>query len=173
MATENKKKRKKKKELSFNGRVFLVVGMIAAVVFLPTTLMLLFGLAPSFVVAMVDRTKKKLKAFTVGAMNVAGCSPFLFELWTEGNNFAKSFEIIFDPQAIIIIYAAALVGYLVEWICTAMVSGFLYQKGLARRKAILKRQSDLKERWGASVAGNVPLDEDGFPVEENPENPKE
>lgn len=161
-------KKKKKKSLNFNARIFLIMGLVIAVVFLPTTVMLLFGMAPTLVIAMVDKSGKKLKAFTVGAMNLAGCSPFLFELWTGGNDFTKSFEIIFDPQAIIIIYAAAMVGYLVEWICTAMVSGFMYQKGVSRRKAILKHQEELKQRWGETVAGHIPLDEDGFPIENKP-----
>ena len=133
-----------------------------AIVFLPTTFVLVIALLPTFVAAMVDRSKRKTKAITVGAMNLAGVTPFLLELWTGGNNFAAAFDIIANPKAIVVIYSAAAIGYLIDWAMTGLVASVLVQRGHARKKAIIKRQEDLVEQWGEEVTGDYRLDEYGF-----------
>lgn len=165
-----KAKKKKKNTLGFKAQIFLILGLIMAAVFLPTTFLLIVGMIPTPFALFVDRTKGKSKVITVGAMNLAGCSPFVFELWTIDHSFPKSFEIVTDPYAIIVMWSAALVGYVVNWAMTGIVSVSLYQRGLARQKAIVKRQKELVDRWGKEVTGDIPLDQFGFPVvEKNPD----
>jgi len=103
-------------------------------------------------------------------MNLAGCSPFLLDLWMKGHNFEKSFSILSDPMAVVVMYAAAAVGYLIDWAMVGLIENILYQKGLARQKSIKKTQGDLIERWGPEVTGDVALDEYGFAVEPNDKN---
>lgn len=166
MAKGDKKKKKSGKG-GVNGSVqlMLIFIIVCSAVFLPTAFILFIGLLPTFVAFFVDRSKKKSKAVTVGAMNLAGCMPFLMDLWTTDHTLDKAFSIILDPMAIIVIYAAAGVGYLIDWSMSVVVANFLYERGQARRKAIEKRQADLIERWGKEVTGTMPLDEQGFPVE--------
>lgn len=159
------KDKKKTKGLGFKGQLFFIAGIIMAAVFLPSTLLLLAGMLPTPFAVFVDRTKGKNKVITVGAMNLAGCSPFLFDLWTTDHSSEKAFEIITDPMAIIVMWSAAAVGYVLNWAMTGIVSATMYQRGLARQKAIKKRQAELIERWGREVTGELPLDPEGFPVE--------
>lgn len=165
-----KKKRKNKSEFSqlqksSNAPVFMAAGVLLGMVFLPTTLLLLVAMIPTAVVLLTDRSKRKTKAITVGAMNVAGTLPFILELWAHGHSFEKSFGIVTDLKAMIIIYAAAAVGYLIDWAMTGIVAGILVQRGHARMKAIRKRQKALVERWGAEVRGDIALDQYGFKIE--------
>jgi hypothetical protein len=118
-----------------------------------------------FVAFFVDRSQKKTRAITVGAMNIAGCTPFVMELWTTDSSMEKALSIIMDPVSIIIMYVAAGVGYLIDWVVTAAVAGFLYQRGISRKDAIVKSQKEMIERWGEEVSGKVPLDHEGFPLE--------
>jgi len=164
-----KKRRVSKKSSSkkpIKKQIFLISGLLMAVVFLPTTVLLGIGMLPTFAAALVDRSKRKTKAITVGAMNLAGSMPFVLELWTEGHNFEKAFSVVTDAKAIIVMYAAAAVGYLIDWAMTGIIAGFLLQRGKARAKAIDKRQKELTERWGKEVTGEVVVDQYGFAVEQ-------
>ncbi len=165
--------RKKKNKMGIQGQIVLIAVIIAGVMALQTSMVLLVGMVPSMVAFFVDRTKKKTKAITVGALNMSGCSLFLVELWMEGHNFEKAMSIITDPMAIIVMYSAAAIGYLVDWAVSGMVAVVVYNRGKARLKSIKKRQWELIERWGVEVSGEVELDEKGFPVDEGVAKEKE
>ena len=62
-------------------------------------------------------------------------------------------------------YSCALIGYLIEWICTIIVSGLMVQRGRARLDLIKKTQDEFVTRWGSEVSGDLPLDDYGFPLE--------
>lgn len=158
---------KKKKGLKWRGQVMLIVTIFAGAVFLPSTILLMIGMVPTPFAILTDRTKSKSKVMTVGALNLAGCSPFLFQLWTTEHSFDRSVSIVTDPFAIVVMWSAAAVGYILNWAMTGIVSSVLYQKGQSRQKTIQKRQKELIERWGAEVSGDMPLDAQGFPLHNN------
>lgn len=167
-----KKRGGQKKKNSFKKQLFLVLGLIMAGVFSASTVLLVVGMLPTFVAGFVDRSKKKNKAFTVGSMNLAGCTPFLLELWSQGHTMDKAVMIISDPTAIVVIYAAAAVGYLIDWAMTGLVSTILYDRGKARQRAIEKKQKELIERWGKEITGTMKLDEHGFAIEDKKDEEK-
>ena len=153
-------------EKSKRFKMQLIVSCIAvcAILFLPTTILLVAGMVPTIVVYLLDRTKKKSKSITIGALNLAGCAPLLLKLWTTEHSIESSTFIAFDPKSIILMYSMAVVGYMLDWALTGMIAAILYQKGLERRDVIERRQIELIERWGQEVTGNIPLDERGFPI---------
>lgn len=165
------KKKKEKKKMGWRGQLLMIAGVLTAAVFLPSTFLLLIGMIPTPFAVFVDKTRGKNKVLTVGAMNLAGCSPFLFELWITDHSFTKSAEIVTDPFAIVVMWSAAAVGYIINWAMTGLVTATLYQRGQARQKAIQKRQKELVERWGQEVTGNIPLDPHGFPVQQESAGP--
>lgn len=170
-----KTKSTKKQKRTWKAQVFLVVGIIMGVVFLPSSFLLMVGMAPTPAAAFVDRSKKKTKVLTVGTMNLAGCSPFLFDLWTKGHDFDTSMKIALDPKAIIVMYSAAGIGYLLDWAMTGVVSGIMVQRGQARADLIREQQAQLVERWGQKVTGQLVLDSHGFAVDvlKPPEEPQD
>jgi len=136
-----------------------------AIVFLPTTFMLSIAMLPTLAAAFVDRSKRKSKAITVGAMNLSGAVPFLLDLWTKGHNFEQAIEIVTNPKAIVVMYAAAAIGYLIDWAMTGIIASLLLQRGKARVKAIKKRQKELVDRWGKEVTREIAVDQYGFAIE--------
>ena len=166
VAGQVKAKRKKGKASPSWVNAMLAVILLFSFVFLSSAVLLFIGLLPFFVAFFVDRSKKKTKAITVGAMNIAGCAPFLMELWATDRAMDSAFSIILDPMVIIVIYAAAGVGYLIDWGVTVVVAGLLYHRGVSRIGVIEKRQKELIERWGEEVSGKVAVDHEGFSIEE-------
>jgi len=162
-----KKPESKTKKSAKKGKnhLFLVALLILSGVFISTAFVLFISLIPMFVAFFVDRSKKKYKAITVGAMNIAGCTPFLLDLWSSDHTLDKAFSIILNPMAISVVYAAAGAGYLIDWTMTIIIANILYQRGQARIKALESRQGELIERWGIEVNGTIPLDHDGFPMD--------
>ncbi len=158
-------KKKPKAGPGVQATVFMVATLAMAIVFLPSTVLLCVGMMPSFTVMFVDPARARTKVVTVGALNLAGCVPFLLDLWAQGHSIDQAFSIVADPKAIIVMYAAAAAGYMLDWSLSAVVAGILYQRGKARQVAIRKRQEELTARWGTEVTGDVALDPYGFALE--------
>lgn len=161
-----KKSRKKKKDgMSWQIQIVLIFVALAGLVMMETTLILLVGMLPTLVAFFIDRTTEKTRVLTVGAMNAAGCAPFVLQLWTTQNSMNSALSIITDPRTIIVMYCAAGVGYIVDWAISGLVGSIMVQRGTMRRNHIAKRQADLVERWGPEVTGELPLDRYGFPIQ--------
>lgn len=134
-------------------------------IFMPTTIMLLIGLLPTMVAFFVQKGTRKIRVLTIGAMNFAGCVPFLLELWLEGHSFERSFDIIFDPRTIVVMYGCAAIGYIIDWAITGFIASILYERGTKRKEEMQEYQDQLVKRWGEKVTGIQELDEDGFPYD--------
>ncbi len=158
-------KAKKRKKMSWKEQVFLLFLFITAVVFVPTTIMLTIGMLPTIVASFVDRSKERMMGLTVGAMNLAGCTPFVLQLWTGTHSVAGTMEIIGRPLTLMVMYFAAAVGYMIEWSMTGMVVIFMTEKAKSRLEDIDRQHQDLVRRWGPEVTGTIKLGEDGFPLE--------
>lgn len=156
---------KKRQKLGWAGRLLLIIFFVTAVVFLPTTVLLFIGMMPTTAARLVDRSKARTKVFTVGFLNFAGCFPYWFKLVEQGHKFENAMQILSNPTTIVVMYAAAGIGYLIEWAVTNMVAGFMVQRGKKRLEDIQKFQEDMVLRWGPEVTGDIPLDPSGFPIE--------
>jgi len=167
---KNKNKKNTKKGMGFKGFLLMFFVVLVMVIFTPTTLILLVGMLPTLVAYVVDRSPEKNKTFTIGAMNFAGCFPYLLGLWAGENTVQVSLNYLGNPQTIIIIYMIAGLGYLINWLVTIGVSNILVQKSHLRINRIDKEKQILKDRWGSEVNGKYNLDEHGFPMQ-NPEEP--
>jgi len=157
---KEKKAKKAKKSLSIKGNLVLVALLLLALAFLPTSMLIAVGMLPSLMALITSSKGVGARASTVTAMNLAGCVPFVFKLWSSGNDFAVSFDIITNSRYIMIIYLAAAFGFMIDWVVTGLVSSFMYQKGMARMKAIKKRQKALIENWGPNVSGGLVEEEE-------------
>ncbi len=161
-------KRKKSSARTWKAQILLIVSMIAGVMFAAVSVIMVVGMVPTIVAGVVDRTKGKVRTLTVGAMNFAGCAPFMIEVFKSGNNISTAITYILQPRTIVVMYFAAGMGYLIDWAMTGIVSSIMVQKAKKRIKDIQKQQKDLVERWGPEVTGTIPLDEYGFPKDSFP-----
>ena len=162
-----KTNKKKKKKFGWRGHVILVASVALAIVFLPTSFMLAIGMLPTGVAFIIDRSQGKLKALTVGAMNLAGCLPFIMELWVQGHTFPNALTYITQPRTIIVMYFSAAIGYMIEWAVVSIVRSIMVERGKARLQEIVKLQAELEQKWGPEVSGRLALDDYGFPLEDN------
>lgn len=174
MAEKIKKKKKKKAIISWKMQILLIFIALAALMAMPTTVLIFFGMMPTAAAYFIDRTKTKTRALTVGAMNAAGCAPFILKLWATEHTLENSFMIVTDPRTIIVMYCAAGVGYLLDWTVSGLVGTFMVSKAEYRRNMIKERQAQLVERWGREVTGDVIVDVAGFPIEgeDKPDSPE-
>lgn len=151
--------------LGWRGWVLMVAAMGCAILFMPTAIILLFGMLPTLAANLIDKTLQKSRVISVGMLNFAGCMPFLLELWLSAhpNGFGQALSIIIQPKTGIIIYSVAAAGYAIEAAVTNMVATLMQQRATARIRAIDNELDELVERWDEIVNGDTPLDEYGFP----------
>jgi hypothetical protein len=159
-----KNKKKSAKSGAMSGRLLLVLVVIGAIVFLPTTILIMVGMLPSVVAILFSIRGSVARGYSVAATNFVGCFVFLLELWSTGNTFERSVDILLDPLTIVLMYGAAGFGYVLDWALSGLVANLVQQRGKTRLVNIRQRQQDLIEQWGRKVTGDIPLDEDGFPV---------
>jgi hypothetical protein len=160
-----KKKNKKTKKRGFKSFIISLFILLIMALFRPTTVILLVGMLPTFVAYLVDSSLEKNKTFTVGAMNFAGCFPYLLGLWTGEHTLLSSLTYLENPQTIIIIYSIAAMGYLINYVTTLVVSSIMAQKSKMRIERIGKSKRELEKRWGPKVSGKYNSGNDGRAVQ--------
>jgi hypothetical protein len=158
---------RKKKRKSLSMTILSAFVLLTAVVFMPTTVIVLFGMLPTIVIVFFDSSKKKTKAMTVGFLNFAGCTPFILHLWHSGHAMENAVMIAFDPRFMIVMCSAAGIGHLIDWAMSGIVGTVMLERGKSRIEEIKKHQKSLIDRWGVEVTGDVPLDSQGFPIHDH------
>jgi len=159
--SKNMRKKSGKKN---NATSFLFSGILLAAIILPTSFLLFVGMLPTLVCVFISRGKRTL-VVTVGAMNLAACSPFLLTLWTGQHNFESSVEIIANLWSVVLMFSGAAIGYVLDWSTRGIVKTMMLKNAVSRQKQIKKRQKDLVARWGKKVTGRIPLDQFGRVLE--------
>lgn len=145
-------------------QLFLTLGVMAAALLLPTTVLLVAGMMPTIILFFFDNSLGKSRVLAVGAMNLAGCMPFVLELWQRGHTIETAFAYVTNINSMIVMYFAAAIGYLIEWAVTGLVASIMVQHAKTRIVTIEKRKNELETRWGLEVSGRYTLDADGFPM---------
>jgi hypothetical protein len=134
----------------------LLLGIASALIVLPTTIVVAFGLAPSFAALVVDERRPRYLFRTVLGMNTAALLPYVERLWTGSNDLSAAFAIVGDLYAWLAIYGAAGIGWLVFMCAPTLVAE--WRKLVAERRiASLKaRQNELIAEWGAALPNEEP-----------------
>lgn len=162
---KKKVQRKKKKTTGLNGLLLGVIATVTAIVFMSSTVILIWGMLPTVIVAAFGAAKEKTRAITVGAINLAGCTPFLLHLWSVGRDIEDAVAIALDPRFIIVTWGSAGIGYVIDWALSGIVATVLLERAKGRVEDIREEQEELVKRWGREVKGDIPLDSFGFPIE--------
>lgn len=160
-------RKKKRKNVGWKAQILLILLILLCVLFSSVAVLMIVGMIPTVVALIVDRTEGRMRAVTVGAINFAGCAPFMIEVFKRGNNLELAINYIVQPRTIVVMYFAAAIGYVLDWALTGIVSSIMVQKHKRRLVAINEEKQQLIERWGEEVSGTIPLDEYGFPKAED------
>ena len=155
-----KKARRAGKGRGWRYYMYLMAVLGLAIVFLPTTVVIAFGMLPTLVARILDRTKERSVAMCVGAMNIAGCFPFLFELWQAPHTLRTAYGILLEPSTLLVMYSSALVGWIIYLNVPPIVSMFLIRKSENRVRDIERKLEQLVVVWGEEVKNKLPVDDD-------------
>jgi len=141
----------KKRGLGGNASWILIVSVTLFVIALPTMILLLFGMLPSMVALIIDRSKGKSAASTVSAVNFIGVFPYIMDLWKGGNNIDQALGML-DIFTMLIMYSAAAMGWLLFMSAPPVISSFVMVLQQRKIANLRKQQKSLIEEWGPDVA---------------------
>ncbi len=123
----------------------------------PTMIILFFGMLPTLVALIVDRSAHKSATFCVGSVNFIGVFPYVMDLWTGFNSIDTAWSSVQNVFILLIWYASAAFGWFLFLAMPAVIAAFV--SVLQQRKVALLRgeQKKLIEEWGSEVAELVEL----------------
>ena len=132
-----------------------VVAPLVGIAFFPTILLLVIGMAPSIVAFIIDKHPRKVMARAIGYLNFAGALPYALKLWTGQNTISGVMELVLEPTALMIMYSAAAVGWILNFIMAPIMSAYLAVRHESRARSIGIRQEELIKEWGSEVKGQA------------------
>ena len=147
-----------KKSGKFGMFFFLLLFGFAAPFILPTMVLLIAGLFPTYVAFFTDNDNQKSGAVSVGAMNLAGLVPFIIDLWSGGQTMTNAFHILGNANNWLVIMGAAAIGQLIVYAIPQASATMTLTHAEGRVKILKKNLELLKESWGPDVATNKPVD---------------
>ncbi|MBH68730.1 MAG: hypothetical protein CMM58_10295, partial [Rhodospirillaceae bacterium] len=121
---------------------------------LPTVMVLMVGMIPTFIAYATDRRKEKYKTVSVGALNFVGVLPLLVTLWTKDHSFDMGFSVLSDPFNWLMVLGAVSAGWTIFLVAPTFVAMFLTARIELSVDRLKKRQSKLVEEWGDGVSGD-------------------
>ena len=133
----------------------LVVGTFLLVIAASTMVVLFFGMLPTLVAYIIDRSEQKSATFCVGAINFIGVFPYILDLWILPSSFDTALNTVSDLFAMLVMYSAAAFGWLMFMAMPTVIASFftvLQQRKVAQLRG---EQKDLIDEWGAEVAAIV------------------
>jgi hypothetical protein len=133
--------------------LWLSVGFVVMVIMsLPSVMLILFGLLPTFVAFIIDRTPKKNAALCVGGINLCGVLPYMIDLWTGDNSMDGAIRILTDVFSLVVMYGASAFGWMIFQSLPPIVAAFITVLAQSRVSSLRSVQRKLIEEWGDDVA---------------------
>jgi len=129
----------------------LLILLAMLIISLPTVLILFFGLLPSIVAFIVDRTKQRYAAFCVGGMNFSGVFPYLLDVWYGRHTVDEAMIVLTDVFALMIMYSSSALGWLIYVSVPTVVTTFLSVINERRISSLRARQREIIAEWGEDV----------------------
>lgn len=132
--------------------ILIVAGLL--IFTLPTVMVLVVGMIPTFIAYATDRRKEKYKTVCIGSLNFVGVLPLLVTLWTEDHSFDMGFSVLSDPFHWLMVLGAVSAGWTIFLVAPSLVSLFLQTRIEMSADRLKKRQDKLIEEWGEGVSGD-------------------
>ena len=127
-----------------------LVGVL--IISLPSIILVFFGMLPTLVALIVDRTSQKYAVFCVGGTNFSGVFPYLLDLWSGEHTAGSAIEILTDVFSLLLMYGAAGFGWMIFIAVPPVVGVFLTVMAQRRVSQLRRVQKELIEEWGEDVA---------------------
>ena len=106
--------------------IWFVIGLMTlAYISLPTVVLIFFGLMPSIVALVIDRTEGRYATFCVLGMNFSGLFPFLTDVWFQVHTTDMAIRIMTNVFNLLIIYGSAGFGWVLYMALPPVITTFL------------------------------------------------
>lgn len=140
-----------KKSGTFLLILFWIVMMFMGTFAMPTMLIIMAAMIPTFVAWLTDTEAGKYSAFCVGAFNICGTIPFLVELWTGKHSLMQAGVILRDPNTWLVMYGAAAVGWLFYFIAPVFAVVYITVRDDRQTQLVKAELANLEKEWGAEI----------------------
>ena len=151
MATQAPVQNQQKKKSSASFWPLIMVALLIVVAG-PTALILFFGMMPTIVAFLVDRTRQKYGPLCVTGMNFCGVFPVLLELWTGEHSFSAAFDLLVEPMMLLMMYGAAAFGWVLFLAVPPVIASFIGVVMERRIVSLRNVQKKIVDEWGDEVA---------------------
>ena len=133
--------------------VWILLCLVALLVIsLPTVLLLLFGMLPTIVAWVVDRSQQKYATFCVCGMNFSGVFPFLSDVWFKDHSTDAAVRILTNVFDLTVIYGAAAFGWMIFIAVPPVITQFISAMLQKRVATLREQQQKIIEEWGEGVS---------------------
>ncbi len=133
--------------------VLVIPVLLLGLVFLPSAVVIIAGMVPTFVARVVDTSQGKRLSITVGGFNLLGCLYFLHRIWALGQGMEDIKPTLMDSFGWLSALVGAGVGWTVFGFMPTIISKFAEAQTAVRLRSINKDQERLVEEWGELVRG--------------------
>jgi hypothetical protein len=138
---------------SASATIAIVLVTLLAVTALPLCILLLTGLVPTMVATLVDRYRAKYLTRTVGFMNLAGLTPLVVQLWSDGLSMVSVATILSRPANWLTMYGAAGIGWVLFLGMPSLARIFVDIRADQLQRDLKARAAHLVKEWGEEVTG--------------------
>ncbi len=121
----------------------------------PSCIVLVVNMAPTLAAYVVDKSREKYLAITVGLLNICGTIPALAELWQQGQSYAAALDIVSNPLQWLMAYGAAAIGWVIYLGLPPILGNYYGITSEARLHNHQHKQQVLVEAWGDEVRGEI------------------
>lgn len=129
-----------------------LIAVLLIAISLPTVMVLFFGMMPTLVALIIDRTQQKYASICVGAMNFCGVFPYLMKLWTGTHSVNAAADILTNVFALVVMYGTAGFGWMIFSGVPPVIHAFLAVVDQRRVATLRASQRKIIEEWGEAVA---------------------
>jgi len=126
---------------------------VLAVTALPLCILMLSGLIPTMVATVLDRYRAKYLTRSVGFMNLAGLTPLIVQLWSNGLTMDSVAAILSRPISWLMMYGAAGIGWVLFLGMPSLARVFVDIRADQLQRDLKARAGHLVEEWGEEVTG--------------------
>jgi hypothetical protein len=129
----------------------LLIATMFMVISLPSMILILFGMMPSIFAWIIDKSEKKYAMFSVLGMNLSGLLPYLMDIWFQDHSTEAAISILSNLFDIMVIYGAAIFGWILYVSLPPMIIMFLMV--IADRRIVLleSNQRKITKEWGEDI----------------------
>ncbi len=133
--------------------LWLSIGFVVLIILsLPSVVLIFFGMLPTTVAFIIDRSKQHNAAYCVGGINFCGVFPYMMDLWSGDNSMDMSGRILTDVFSLVIMYGAAGFGWMIYISLPPVIAAFLSVMAQHKLSTLRTTQRQLIKEWGEDVS---------------------